>query len=217
MSATNRGAVRNERDFYPTPLSAFTPLTTYLWDGDGMIWEPACGDGRLVNETRRCGLNCWGSDIEPQGDAQKIDFISLDPAFESSAYAIVTNPPFSLAFEFCQQARKLSEETFLLLPLNFLASRKRRKWLQENEPGSLFVLSDRPSFCMVCHCKKRTALVGDVGATVGCDHKWTLAPDSPRPKSCPTCGAASPKVTTSDACDYAWFYWGKRHSGIIHL
>lgn len=173
MSATNRGAVRNERDFYATPKAAFIPLMKYL--PTGIIWEPACGDGRLVSWMRDGGFKAEGSDLEPQCDAPRLDFLETSkdfPAGSGNYAAIVTNPPFSLAFEFCQHARKLSDETFFLLSLNFLASRKRNAWFKANLVSALFVLSARPSF------------------------------------------TANGKT---DACDYAWFYWGPRHRGIFHL
>jgi len=164
MSATFRGSVREPRDFYPTPLEAFTPLLPYL-PKDVTIWEPACGDGRLVAAMNEYGLRAIGSDIN---DSFATDFL----AAKSSYSCIVTNPPFSLAFEFMDHAVSHVGEVFLLLRLNFLASKKRRAWFQAHEPSALFILSQRPSF------------TGD-GKT--------------------------------DATDYAWFYWGNRHKGIIHL
>ncbi len=163
MSSTNRGAVRKESDFYATPLKAFVPLLPYL-PKDREIWECACGDGRLVGAMKEFGLEVTGTDLI-HGD----DFLAM-PILHSCA--VVTNPPFSLALEFCQKAAEFAAETFLLLRLNFLASRKRKEWFQKFEPSCLFVLSERPGFT-------------ENGKT--------------------------------DSCDYAWFYWGNRHRGIIHL
>lgn len=164
MSATNRGAVRRESDFYATPLSAFTPLLPYLLKVR-RYWEPACGDGRLIKAMRDFGIDACGADLN---GPHPRDFLLDDYCREG----IITNPPYSLAFEFCQHAVAHADEVFLLLRLNFLASKKRKAWFQANEPSCLFVLSERPCFT-------------DDGKT--------------------------------DATDYAWFYWGSRHKGIIHL
>lgn len=138
MSATNRGAIRNERDLYSTPEAAFKPLLPAIIKlGCETVWEPACGDRRLIKWMCECRILAGGEDIST-GHNFLEDYTERE--------AIVTNPPFSLAMEFCQHAVQLSPNVFMLLRLNFLASRKRRAWFLDNEPSALFVLSDRPSF-----------------------------------------------------------------------
>jgi hypothetical protein len=138
MSATNRGTVRQPQDRYPTPLESFLPLLPYIPD-DGPIWEPAAGDFRLVKAMREYELDAAGTDVVvPDGQ----DFLED----HTQRFCIVTNPPYSLAFEFCQHAVEQAKHTFLLLRLNFLASAKRKAWFTQHEPGALFVLSKRPSF-----------------------------------------------------------------------
>jgi len=149
MSATNRGAIRRESDFYATPLSAFTPLLPYL-DKTAHHWEPACGDGRLVDSMRQHDIDCDGTDLN-----------SGHNFLESTRQVpvIITNPPYSLAFEFCVKAVTLAPEVWMLLRLNFLASQKRRTWFIGNEPSALFVLSHRPCFT-------------DDGKTDATDYGW---------------------------------------------
>lgn len=199
MSATNRGSTRNERDFYPTPLSAFTPLLPFL-NQHKLHWEPACGDGRLIRAMRGAGITADGSDIENHAGETPRDFLSDDTTRET----IITNPPFSLAFEFCKHARLHSTETWLLLSLNFLASGRRKLWFQANEPAALFVLSSRPSFCRRTTC-------------LNCRCSITTDPSTRAPKSCIACGSGLLKHSSNDNCEYAWYYWGTRHSGIKHL
>ncbi len=136
MSATNRGAIRNASDFYPTPSTAFLPLLPYL-DKQKLYWEPACGDGRLIRQMQQAGISANGRDLN-----DGYDFLLSDTQFDG----IVTNPPFSLALEFCNKAISCSAETFMLLRLNFLGAQKRRSWWQAHEPSALFVLSERPCF-----------------------------------------------------------------------
>lgn len=137
MSATNRGSKRHAADFYATPESAFRPLLPYLQLLPDHIWEPACGDGRLVKWMREIAVSVAGDDLN-----KGYDFLQDDGRHG----AIVTNPPFSLALEFCDHAIKHAPNVFMLLRLNFLASRKRRDWWRRNPPNALFILSERPSF-----------------------------------------------------------------------
>ncbi len=152
MSSTNRGADRRASDFYSTPLSAFTPLLGYL-SSFSNYWEPACGDRRLIKAIRPIlerGFTADGSDL-----SLGTDFLTDETRRE----VIITNPPFSLAFEFCQHAVAHADQVWMLLRLNFLASQKRSIWFKANEPAALFVLSKRPCFT-------------DDGATDSCDYGW---------------------------------------------
>lgn len=200
MSATGRGAVREERDFYPTPGSAFAPLLPLLPRGV-RIWEPACGDRRLIDAMNAVSeLGADGADL-----AQGYDFL----ADQVPCDCIVTNPPFSLAFDFCRRAVELSPRVFLLLPLPFLASATRRPWFRANEPSALYVLSERPSFVVSCKCIRD-----------GCRHRWSLPSGSPAPKQCLVCGHDEITITRTDATDYAWFHWNRTADaprGIFHL
>lgn len=147
MSSTTQ-PVRLGPDYYATPLSAFKPLLSHL-DPEGKFWEPACGDGRLIQAMLNAGLEANGDDLQ-----HGYDFLKDTERYD----VIVTNPPFSLAFEFVQHAIDHSWETFMLLRLNFLASQKRASWFRENEPNGLFVLTKRPSFAY--------------GGTDSCDYAW---------------------------------------------
>lgn len=141
MSATNRGTKRREADYYATPEAAFRPLLPYLHRtcerDDLEVWEPACGDGRLLEWMNEYGIESDGSDL-----SKSYDFLKDGKA----RGVIVTNPPFSLALEFCDHAIAHSPNVFMLLRLNFLASEKRHEWWKLHKPSALFVLSKRPSF-----------------------------------------------------------------------
>lgn len=205
---------RDSRDYYPTPRAAFAPLLSILppspWAGkwEGEYWDPCCGDGRLVTWLRESGRQAGGADIHPSDlELNMQDF--LTDATERDF--IITNPPFSLAFEFCQHALDVAPEAMLLLRLNFLASDTRAAWFKDNEPNALFVLQRRPSFVMSCTCKTTP-----VGGTK-CGHKWALPIESARPKLCRSCLGSDISISTSDNSDYAWFYWGRRYQGIKHI
>lgn len=136
MSSTNRGSIRNPKDFYPTPDFSFKPLLPHL-DRRGIFWEPAKGDGRLVRWMIEFGLEADGDDIETGCDY-------LDD--NTPRHTVITNPPFSFAFEFCKNAISTAQNIYFLLPLNFLGSQKRKDWFENHEPQSIFILSKRPSF-----------------------------------------------------------------------
>ncbi len=151
MSATNRGAVRREKDFYPTPESAFKPLLEKVLPMDVRFYEPAQGDGRLVRWLKESGRKAYGADL-----AEGFDFFNMESCRRDF---IITNPPFSLAQEFVTHALTLSDDIMMLLPLGFLGAQKRREWFVANEPAALFVLSKRPSFT-------------DDGRTDAADYAW---------------------------------------------
>lgn len=60
---------------------------------------------------------------------------------------IITNPPYSLAFEFVQSCWATGVRSMaMLLRLGFLESEKRHEWLSANPPSQFIVCSTRPSF-----------------------------------------------------------------------
>lgn len=213
MSATGRGTTRDPKDYYSTPRAAFAPLIDIL-PRDKSFWEPCAGDGRLIRWLRESGREVGGVDFSPQ--RQEIyPMISVDYLTDfTQREFIVTNPPFSLAFEMCQHAKITAFEFMFLLRLSFLESEERGDWLAANEPGALFVLRKRPSFVMSVTCKTPPS---DEDGPMPCKHNWLLAIESERPKVCPKCGGTRLAISTSDNAGYAWFYWGHRYSGIHHI
>lgn len=214
MSATNRGSERIDADFYATPKEAFDPLLPYL-PTDVSFWEPACGDRRLVNWLTESGRTADGTDL-----SQGQDFLTDT----TPRQFVITNPPFSIAQPFADHALALAPEVMLLLRLNFLASKKRREWWRAHKPSAVFVLGERPSFAMFCECRglvpvDLTTVLPDYSGPTHkpCKHKWVLPGEAERPKSCPKCAATKIKITTSDATDYAWIYWGTRFKGFEFL
>jgi hypothetical protein len=76
---------RIERDFYPTPPWVIAALAEHV-DLRGLtVWEPACGDGRMVEALRQQGCaRVYASDIVDYGAGQVFDFLSglLPPKLE---------------------------------------------------------------------------------------------------------------------------------------
>ena len=83
---------RRERDFYPTPAEAVTPLLAHLPAG-ARFCEPCAGDGALVGHLTSAGHVCiHASDIEPRGPG------ILEADALCGAWAgfelFITNPPW---------------------------------------------------------------------------------------------------------------------------
>lgn len=117
FSANNTGK-RKKSDFYETPYS----ITKHLlrvedFDPNKTVCEPACGEGAIVQVLN----DKWKLRNIVYYDIEK-DFLTDTTQYDY----IITNPPFSLAYEFVQQAKKLSKEKFaFLLPLSYLHGKKR--------------------------------------------------------------------------------------------
>lgn len=119
---------RKGLNFYPTPYDLIEPVRVMI--GREAIWEPACGDGRIVRVFREAGNPVFASDIEDHGFGgldEVRDFYAYDqiPAFFDpyDSLTIITNPPHSRehATKFVQHCLDLARasgkdvDVFLLL------------------------------------------------------------------------------------------------------
>lgn len=88
---------RQEHDFNPTPPEPTRALLYHERDRLSqfpLIWEAACGDGRMMRDIQEAGFDCVGSDLVDRGCGALIrDFFAFD---ELLAPAMVTNPPYNL-------------------------------------------------------------------------------------------------------------------------
>ena len=116
FSANNSSGKRKKSDFYETPYS----ITSHLLEIEDFnksltICEPACGAGAIVKVLEKEWQEVIAYDIEK-------NFL-----WETKNYDyIITNPPFSLAYEFVQKAKQIATEKFaFLLPLSYLHGKKR--------------------------------------------------------------------------------------------
>jgi hypothetical protein len=109
-------------DYYPTP-SAVTSELLKKETFSGSVWEPACGDGAISKVLKDAGLFVESSDIADRGYGETgIDFLRT----EKRVGNIVTNPPFNLALEFVNHAKKCSVgKIAMFLKTTFLESEKR--------------------------------------------------------------------------------------------
>jgi len=157
MSATNRGLDRIANDAYDTPDWLIDPILAEvvppsIIGTDYRVLEPACGSGAIIKRIQCipfmiANLEIDAYDIEPRGYGVQQDFLTLTA--EKKYDLIITNPPFSLAFEFAKKCLELRKTTVsrvaLLLRLNWAASQERAKWMRANTP-SVYVTPRRPMF-----------------------------------------------------------------------
>jgi len=118
FSANNATGKRKKSDFYETPYTLTRKfLNVEYFNKSGTVCEPARGGGAI----ERVLKEYWNDDLVTAYD-KETNFL-----WETGEYDyIITNPPFSLAFEFIQRAKQVSKGKFaFLLPLSYLHGKKR--------------------------------------------------------------------------------------------
>jgi hypothetical protein len=119
FSANNVTGKRRVADSYETPYSLTSLfLDTGFLNPAQPVLEPACGNGAITRVLEDYGF----AEVESYDLAEGTDFLN-----ETLPVAqIITNPPYSLAYEFIQHAKKIATERFcFLLPLSYLHGKKR--------------------------------------------------------------------------------------------
>ena len=118
FSANNASGKRKKSDFYETPYTLTRKfLDVEYFNKNSTICEPACGGGAITRVLKEY----WEDDKITAYD-KETNFL-----WEMGEYDyVLTNPPFSIAFEFIQRAKLVAKSKFaLLLPLSYLHGKKR--------------------------------------------------------------------------------------------
>jgi len=115
------------RDFCQTPPYALDPLLPYIRDFH-WIWEPAAGEGlmykALVKET--------AATVKKSDVLTGTDFLTQNLIGGCMiTKAIVTNPPFSLKYEWLARCYELGYPFALLMPADMLFAAKGNKLFQK--------------------------------------------------------------------------------------
>ncbi len=125
FSCNNVNKCRRAADLYETPYSITRQLLE-VEEFPKFVLEPACGNGAIVKI-----LEEKGHTVESYDKVQ--DFLLEERMFPS----VVTNPPYSFAFEFIQKSKIVAQEKFaLLLPIAYLHGKQRfdRIWTDYTYP-----------------------------------------------------------------------------------
>lgn len=138
--------MRQKDDFYPTP-EYVTNILLKNYHFDGMIWECACGDGRMSEVLKKHGYHVVSTDLIDRGyydrTPKAIDFLLENTKAEN----IVTNPPFNLAYEFIVQGLRLADKCLaLLLPIRYLTGKARVSLYNDNPPSKIIVIPNKVDF-----------------------------------------------------------------------
>lgn len=107
----------NGYDQCQTPFYALDPLLPYL--PSGTIWEPAAGDGHIVTKLTTSGWNIISGDILTGQNFFETEPLDWD--------CQITNPPYSIKYEWLARSYELSKPFALLLPLETLGAAKGQR------------------------------------------------------------------------------------------
>jgi|SRR6516225_7510245 hypothetical protein len=130
---------RDRDDFYSEPEWCSRRLFA-VEEFTGPIWDPACGLGTIPRAAKAAGLDAFASDIANHGHGSLQDFLKA-PAPTTTAFNIVTNPPFTLAREFVERAIELgATKTAIIFPIRRLNA---AHWL--TALARIWLLTPRPS------------------------------------------------------------------------
>jgi hypothetical protein len=180
MTRGNSGYARVPAELYQTPAWVLDALVEHVPLAGKLIWEPACGEGKLVRAMERHGARVHGTDLYDHGfvDAYStsMDFLKVN-GLMAHHDGIISNPPYglrgALATAFIRHgAAIIAKRGFmaLLLPIDFDNAKSRRD-----------CFADSPAYCAKISLTKRI--------------KWFDVPPEPgKKKQGPT-------------ENHAWFVW----------
>jgi hypothetical protein len=129
-------------DFHPSPPVAVEALCR-VEKFDGMIWEPACGNGVISKILEAQGYRVISSDIVDRGYGKGgVDFLKCNPPKVAN---IVTNPPYNMANSFVEKAIAVTTgKVVMLLRLSWLEGQERhRRIFKHTPPARVWVFSKR--------------------------------------------------------------------------
>ena len=132
---------------YPTPPEAVEALLEHE-QIPAMIWEPCCGTCNIVKVLRAHGHQVVATDLKDYGDPDQdahgrgFDFLKAKAA-PPGVEATVTNPPFEIAEQFVAHALRLCPVVIMLLPLTWLASKRRTPLLENGKFARAYIFRNR--------------------------------------------------------------------------
>lgn len=105
-----------------TPHYALDPLLPYL-PKDSLIWEAACGEGQIVDKLTQEGFGVIGTDL-----LTGFNFFTWQPEKWDIQ---VTNPPYSIKYDWLRWSYQFNKPFALLLPLETLGAGQAQELFEE--------------------------------------------------------------------------------------
>ena len=137
----NKGYNTGTYDECQTPPYALEPLLPYL-NINNKIWECAAGKLTLTIELGRKGYTVIHSDITD--DDIPVDFLQVNNPI---GHIILTNPPYSLKYEWLERCYELGNPFALLMPVEMLGTAKGQRLFDKYGIEVIF-MSPRVDFYM---------------------------------------------------------------------
>lgn len=134
---------RQEEDYYATEPAA-TDWLCKIETFSNPILEPACGEGHISRQLIAHGYEVVSRDIVDRGYGEQADFLFFNN--ETWSGDIITNPPYSRAQEFVEQALQMIEEghkVAMFLKLTFLEGQRRAELFRAHPPVRVWVSRSR--------------------------------------------------------------------------
>ena len=132
---------REKDDFYPTPEEGTLALLG-VEHFDGIIHEPACGDGAISKVLEAEGHEVISTDLVDRGfGTPGVDYLM---EYKPVAPNVITNPPFKLALPFATKALSMTTgKVALLCRLAWLEGIERKEFFENTPLVRVWVFSNR--------------------------------------------------------------------------
>jgi hypothetical protein len=160
MSQRDSGYERKERDLYETPEWVTAALLAEGFRKPTLVWEPACGSGKMLRMLELLDAEIVGTDIHETGD----DFLT---AALPGCDAIITNPPYELATEFIDRAMEITRGAAgmvaMLLRTDFDHAKTRRR-----------LFAEHPAFAKKIVLTKRIQWFEESKGSPSFNHAWFI-------------------------------------------
>jgi hypothetical protein len=111
----------------------------------GVIWDFACGIGRIAEAARRAGYTTCATDIVDRGYPPFYGCIDFLLCNRSHANNIIFNPPFAKCDQFIRQALALTNENGKVAAIWLVRRLNAARWLADTPLARVYLLTPRPS------------------------------------------------------------------------
>lgn len=154
MSATGRGTIREEQDYYATPPWCVARLLERVPLPGGVWLEPCAGEGAIIRSARRSDVYWLAWDVRDEvretleACAREVQIVDATVGLTPRAVSVViSNPPYNEAETIVSAllARFPDAVHVHLLRVNWLGGDDRASFLDGHMPD-VYVLPNRPSF-----------------------------------------------------------------------